>query len=297
MFLVLGNATIDEAMPTAVWPAPGKTVVVGAPRRDLGGKGVNQALALSRTGAPVRLVAAVGRDSEGAWIEARLTAEGLAAGLLRVDFATDRSLIFVSDEGENAIASTVAAARSIPPEIARAETAALEAGRGWLLMQGNLSLETTAAALASARARGAATAFNPSPLQDGFAALLPLVDLLIVNESEAESLGGAGEPEAVAATLRGQGAGAAAVTLGARGSLFADATGLIRTPAHSARVVDTTGAGDAFAGVLMGALYHRRLAPAAALAAATAAAVLTVQRHGAGSAFPSRAEMDKIFAG
>jgi len=164
------------------------------------------------------------------------------------------------------------------------------------MMQGNLSLAATEAALAAARVAGARTVFNPSPIQAGFAALAPLVDLLVVNEGEAERLGGAGEPEAVVKALRRAGAGAVALTLGARGSLFADATRLIHTAALATSVLDTTGAGDAFAGVLVGALYHRRLPPPAALAAATAAAALTVQRRGAASAFPSRAEIEAIFA-
>ena len=205
MFLVLGNATIDKSMRTETWPSPGQTVVVGAPRRDLGGKGANQALLLSRTGAPVRFVAAIGGDAEGAWIAERLEEENLAANLLKVEVATDRSLIFVSPEGENAIASTVAAAQSITPEFARAEAAALTCG-GLLMMQGNLSLEATKAALAAARKAGALTVFNPSPIQSGFDALLPLVDLLIVNQSEAERLSSAGKTEAIAEALRGAGA-------------------------------------------------------------------------------------------
>ena len=295
MFLVLGNATIDESMATDVWPAAGQTIVVGPPRRDLGGKGANQALMLSRTGAPVRFVAAVGGDAEGEWIAQRLAAEGLEAELVRVDAASDRSMIFVSPAGENASASTVAAAAALTPRFTRERAAALSPG-GLLMMQGNLSLAATEAALAAARTAGARTVLNPSPIQPGFATLAPLVDLLVVNEGEAERLGGAGEPEAVVKALRRAGAGAVALTLGARGSLFADPTRLIHTPALATSVVDTTGAGDAFAGVLVGALYHRRLPPPAALAAATAAAALTVQRRGAASAFPSRAEIEAIFA-
>jgi ribokinase len=164
------------------------------------------------------------------------------------------------------------------------------------MMQGNLSLVATEAALIAARAAGAHTMLNPSPIQPGFVALAPLIDLLVVNEGEAERLGGTGEPETVAAALRFAGAGAVALTLGARGSLFADATRFIHTPAVVAPAIDTTGAGDAFAGVLVGGLYHRQLPPPAALAAATAAAALTVQRPGAASAFPTRAEIEAIFA-
>jgi ribokinase len=296
MFLVLGNVTIDEAMAADSWPSAGQTVVVGAPRRDLGGKGANQALMLSRSGAPVRFVAAVGRDREAQWIAERLRELALDAELVRVGGASDRSLIFVNPDGENAIASTVDAASALTGEFARAAAGALDPS-GLLLMQGNLSFEATKEAFLAARAVGARTAFNPSPLLSGFAALLPLIDLLIVNEGEAGRLGGAGDPEVVAHALRRAGVGAVALTLGARGSLFVDETGEIRTPALPARVVDTTGAGDAFAGVLVGGLYHRRLAPAPALAAATAAAALTVQRPGAASAFPSRQEIDAIFAG
>ncbi len=295
MFLVLGNVTIDEAMEAQSWPVAGQTVVVGPPRRDLGGKGANQALMLSRTGAPVRFVAAVGRDAEGEWIVSRLRELALAADLVRVEAPTDRSLIFVNPAGENAIASTIGAAAALTADFARKAAGALGLD-GLLLMQGNLSLEATRAALASARAAGARTAFNPSPLQPGAAALLPLVDLLVVNQGEAERLGGASEPEAAAHALRRAGAGAVALTLGARGSLFVDATETIRTQALPARAIDTTGAGDAFAGVLVGALYHRRLAPSEALAAATAAAAIAVQRPGAVSAFPSREELDAIFA-
>jgi ribokinase len=297
MFLVLGNATIDESMAIETWLAPGQTIVVGPPRRDLGGKGANQALVLSRTGAPVRFIAAIGRDAEGDWVLASLAAEGLSqADLRRVDQPTDRSLIFVNAAGENAIASSVAAARSIDPDLARSLVADLGPGDG-LLMQGNLTLAATRVALAEARQRGAHTFVNPSPMQAGFGSLLPLVDLLVLNEGEAAMLGGSGEPSVVARALREGGAGAVALTLGSRGAIFADESGVVHTPALAVPVVDTTGAGDTFAGVLVGALHHRGLPPRAAVAAANAAAALTVQREGTLSAFPTRDEIEAIFRG
>ena len=98
-------------------------------------------------------------------------------------------------------ASTVAAARSIDPTAARAVLAGLGAGDA-LLLQGNLTGEATVAALEEARARGVATVLNPSPMQPGFAAMLPLVDLLVLNESEGAQLGGSGEPETIASIQR-----------------------------------------------------------------------------------------------
>jgi ribokinase len=158
-------------------------------------------------------------------------------------------------------------------------------------MQGNLSLEATRAALAAARGAGARTILNPSPIQPGFIDLPPLADLLVVNEGEAARLGAAGEPRAAAEALRRAGAAAVALTVGARGAIFADETGVIDAPAPEVTVVDTTGAGDTFTGVLAGALYHHRLAPNAALLAANAAAALTVRRMGTWTAFPSREEI------
>lgn len=287
MFLVLGNATIDESMTADTWPAPGQTVVVGSPRRDLGGKGANQAIVLSRTGAPVRFVAAVGRDAEGAWVERMLQVTGLSTGgLIRVDQPTDRSLIFVNPAGENAIASTTGAATSITPETARACVASLQPGDG-LVLQGNLTLAATRAALSAARAMGVRTVLNPSPLQAGFAGLLGLVDLLVLNEGEAFDLGGAGEPRAVASSLQRRGCGAVVLTLGDRGAIFADLDGSDHVSAEPVSAVDTTGAGDTFAGVLAGAFFHHGSSLRRAVEAGSLAAALTVQREGTVSAFPS----------
>lgn len=294
MFLVLGNATIDEAMAIDTWLSPGQTVVVGPPRRDLGGKGANQALVLSRTGAPVRFVAAVGMDAEGDWVAERLAREGLSdADLLRTNTATDRSLIFVNSDGENAIASTTAAACRISPDDARSVIDSLNPGDG-LLMQGNLTFEATRAALGEAKQRGVRTIFNPSPMQQGFADLLGHVDLLVLNEGEAATLGGKGSPRERAESLRQAGARIVVLTLGGQGALLVDQLGFEQVPALRVQAIDTTGAGDTFTGVLVGALFHHGLSRRASVEAASAAAALVVQRQGTMSAFPSREEIAAI---
>jgi ribokinase len=293
MFVVLGNATVDEAMAAEVWPTPGHTVVVGAPVRDLGGKGANQGLVLMRTGAAVRFVAAVGRDPDGDRVAAALVREGLAASdLIRVDYATDRSLIFVGPGGENAIASTTDCARAVDAATAEAVVAGMRAGDG-LVLQGNLTLETTRAALAAARKAGVRTIFNPSPIQGGFTELLPLVDLLVLNEGEAAILGGGADD--VLGTLHAAGAAGLVLTLGGRGAIGSDGREAIQVAARPVAVVDTTGAGDTFMGVLVAALYDRGLAMRPALEAARDAAAITVQRSGTLAAFPSAREIAAIF--
>jgi ribokinase len=295
-FLVLGNVTMDEAMASPVWPTPGATIVVGSPARDLGGKGANQALILKRAGAEIRFVSAIGRDETANWVAERLAAEGFRVeDLIRLALPTDRSLIFVSPNGENAIASIIGCSMAISEDRAVAAIAAAQRG-DVLALQGNLSLATTRAACEEARRVGMRVAFNPSPMQPGFRDLLPLVDLLVLNESEALLLGGAQDFDSVARTLHEAGAGDVVLTLGSRGSSAFGLHGRAVAAARPAAVVDTTGAGDTYMGVLAAGLYVRDLPMDVAMNAASAAAALTVGRRGAWAAFPSAAEIEAIFA-
>ena len=125
MFLVLGNVAIDETMRAPQLPARGATVLVGPPARDLGGKGANQAIVLRRAVPDVRFVAAVGDDAAADWIVATLAEEGLdPSHLVPVPGPSDRSLIFVGPDGDNAIASTSHCSDALTPAHAEAAVAA-----------------------------------------------------------------------------------------------------------------------------------------------------------------------------
>lgn len=295
-FIVLGNVTVDEAMAAPVWPTPGQTVVVGSARRDLGGKGANQALVLKRAGADVRFVAAVGKDDLAGWIAETLKADGFRTeDLIRLPAPSDRSLIFVRPDGENAIASVTGCSAAITPGQAVAALGGARTG-DVLVLQGNLSFDATEAACREARRLGMLVAFNPSPMQAGFASLLPLVDLLVVNESEAIQLGGARPDHDLIRALHLAGAADVVLTLGGRGSKAFGARGPAEAAAKPVLAVDTTGAGDTYMGVLTAGLFGRGLPIASTMRAASAAAALTVTRHGTWSAFPTTDEIDAIFA-
>jgi ribokinase len=293
-FLVLGNVAIDQSMSTPNWPTPGATVLVGPPASDLGGKGANQALVLARAGTTVSLVATIGDDEAGRWIAGELAAEGLATSqLVIVPKPTDRSLIFVSASGENAIASTSHCSDALLP--AHAEAAIGRAPTDTILLtQGGLTAATTAAAFAAATARGLTIVFNPSALRDGFDELTGEADLLVLNQHEAAQLVGDAPPGELVRRLRSRGAGTVVVTLGAAGALALGQEGEIATPAGQGEVVDTTGAGDTFLGTLAAALYEFGLPLEAGMRAASMASAITVSRRGTRGAFPSRAEMAAI---
>jgi ribokinase len=290
--IVIGNATIDETFALAALPRTGESVLAAPPTRDLGGKGANQALLLARAGLAVRLVARIGGDPEGAFLRARLAAEGLAAGLIEGAAPTDRSLILLDRTGENCIVTTDEAAAAMTPQDAERALADTEAG-ALLLVQGNLGYETTRAALAAARTRGLLTVLNPAPVKDAFRHLWPLVDLAVLNEREAERLADA-TGENGARRIVAAGAHAAVVTLGARGAILVHAGGTAASPAAAAEPVDTTGAGDTFTAVLAAARFARGFGWKEALGAAAAAAAVTVGRRGAFAAFPTRAEIGAI---
>ncbi|WP_304618178.1 PfkB family carbohydrate kinase [Paracoccus sp. (in: a-proteobacteria)] len=286
---VIGNAALDETLRVADFPQPGASIFGEALSQDLGGKGVNQAVAIARTGLPCRLVAAVGEDARGREIAARLAAEPLAAELIALPVASDRSLILMAGHGENAVITTRAAASAMTPE--HVEKALAEARPGDLLvLQGNLRLATTRAALIAARARGLRTALNPSPLEGDMASLLPMVDCVFVNEGEARLLDGS-------EALRAAGVSEVVVTLGGRGAVLLHAGHAVEVPARAVAIVDTTGAGDCFMAVALASagLRGTRL-DARALRHATAAAALTVSRPGTVAAFPDAAQMLAILA-
>ncbi len=146
----------------------------------------------------------------------------------------------------------------MPLTPAHAEQAVAAAAAGDILMlQGGLTVATTEAACLAARQRGLRIVFNASAMRDGYAALVPLVDVLVVNAFEATEIAGQGTPAQLAARLREAGARIAIVTLGANGAIAAGPDGLATVPAAPATVRDTTGAGDTYLGVLAACLYGR----------------------------------------
>ena len=294
MFLVLGNVAVDETMAAPHLPAPGATVLVGPPARDLGGKGANQAIVLQRATRDVRFVATIGDDDAARWIIGTLAEEAVdISHLITVDGPSDRSLIFVGPDGDNAIASTSHCSDAFTPAHAEAAVNAMLSG-DVLLLQGGCTFESNRAAIAAAKARGLRIAFNPSAVRPGFETLLDGLDLVVVNAGEATELVGEASPGEQAKRLAARGVVDAVVTLGPDGAVSA---GRGRNNVAAAVPVvarDTTGAGDTYLAVLAAALFARNSPMATAMQQASAAAAITVSRAGTRTAFPTSAELADI---
>lgn len=287
---VIGNVALDETIRVDDLPVPGASILGVEISRDLGGKGANQAVVLGRAGLATRLVAPVGADARAGEIRAALAMEPVEASLVEVEgVRSDISLILMTAGGENAVVTTNEAASGLSPGAGVAMLADAVAG-DLLVLQGNLSFETTRALLAAGRARGMRAAFNPSPVRDFFAEFWPFVDIAFVNEGEAEAVGGV-------RNLIALGVGKVALTLGGRGARLISAQSDEAVAAAPAIIVDTTGAGDCFmATALASAALRGADLDARALAHAARAAALTVSRPGTMRAFPGEAEMTAILA-
>jgi ribokinase len=287
---VIGNVALDETIRVDALPKPGASILGVELSRDLGGKGANQAVVLGRAGILCRLVAPVGQDARADEIRAALAREPVEARLLALDgVRSDVSINLMADDGDNAVITTNAAASGLTPAAAVGMLADAASG-DLLVLQGNLSADTTRALLAEGKARGMTTAFNPSPLRDFFSGLWPLVDMVFLNEGEADACGGVGQLLAV-------GVGQVALTLGARGARLVSAEGEASVPAAPAEPVDTTGAGDCFMATALASAALRGVAlDARALTHAARAAALTVSRPGTVQAFPTAAELAVILA-
>ena len=285
---VIGNVALDETVSVEDLPTSGASIHGQASQIELGGKGANQAIVLGRAGLDCRLGAAVGDDSRADAIRARLAAEGIAVDLVPIaGVASDLSIILRTRSGENAVITTNAAALELTSRAACDVLAGALPG-DLLVMQGNLSAQTTLAALRQARAMGMRTALNPSPLRPFFNTLWPLVDMAFFNESEAAALGGT-------AALLAAGVPRIVLTLGSAGAQLITAAGSVTVPAQPCAVVDTTGAGDCFMATALASSALRGMAlDGRALRHAAAAAAITVSRPGTGEAFPTRAELAVI---
>ena len=283
---VVGSANVDLVVEVSRPPLVGETLLGSAGGRFAGGKGLNQAVASARSGVPTRFCAVVGRDDGAELLQQTLTDAGVRAVLRRsADAPTGVAHVLALDGGDNSI--IVAAGANAELDVSDA-VAGVE-GAAVVLVQLEIPAAAVAAALSAGRAAGARTLLNAAPAQDAAIDMLDDVDVLIVNETECEELGGVDR-------LRAAGAGAVVLTRGAAGvTLHRSGQAALDIGAFRIDPVDTTGAGDAFCGALAAALAAgERIEDA--LVRACAAGGIVSQHRGATTAALSPASIAALIA-
>jgi ribokinase len=269
---VVGSYGVGLTFASARAPERGETVIGTLFRHDHGGKGSNQAVGAARLGAEVSFLTAVGEDSFGTgafdlWADESVD----ASSVLRSVEPTMTAAILVEATGDNRIVVVPGALSELAPMHVDGFAAKITEA-DVLLVQMEIPVETALHALAVGRREGVRTILNPAPAP--VEPIAPDVDYLVPNETEAPSVSGPG-------TL--------VVTLGEQGARLGDEI----VPAFPARVVDTTGAGDAFC-----AAFAVALAEGAddleAVRWGCAAGAHMVAHEGVVPGLPSRAELEAL---
>ncbi len=282
---VCGSANIDDTYQVPHFVREGETLASTAYTRNAGGKGLNQAIALSRAGAQVSFAGAVGRD--GQFLAEELEKNGVDISRLLVrEEATGHAIIQVDPEGRNAILLYGGANRSFREEDIPQLLEGVEEG-DWLLLQNEIS--QLGAIAREAKKRGMQIVLNPSPMEEHLCSLLPLVDWLMLNEVEGSDLTGKQEPEDILdALLEKYPHLHIVLTLGEKGSVYADSASRETQDAVPVTAVDTTAAGDTYTGYFLSAVL-RGLSVSGAMAMASCAAAMAVQHPGAVASIPELA--------
>ncbi len=297
---ILGIYVADLAFRAGRQPVMGETIMGTSFAMGPGGKGSNQTVAAARAGAAVTFITKLGKDDFGDRALAMYAQEGVS---VRADQVTDNSTgaayIFVQDgTGANAIIVVPGAAGTISVADVERNRDAIEAAAVFMT-QLEQPIPAAMHALQIARAAGVTTILNTAPAAPLDDAIYKLCDYVTPNESEASMLTGVEVFDVASARKAGdvllsKGVGAAVITLGGNGSLLHAREFSLHIPVFTVgKVVDTTGAGDAFNGGFAAAL-SRGESPEVAARFGSATAGISVTRMGTAPSMPMRAETEAL---
>lgn len=295
---VIGSMNMDLVVHVRSHAKPGETIRGSDTLYSPGGKGANQAVAAARSGAAVTMIGAVGTDAAGRDLIASLQSNGVGIDAIEnKEGSSGLAFITVDEAGENIIVLSPGANGTLTPDDLKAVwTSARDCSA--VLLQNEIPMETTLAAIAMASEAGKRVYFNPAPAVKLPDEAYARIHCLILNETEAGFIAGTeiGEGEqaemATARALVEAGAASVVLTLGSRGAIYADRSGeVLRVDAYAVQPVDTTAAGDTFIGAYASERENGATVEQS-LRFASAAAALAVTKHGAQMSIPAKADTE-----
>lgn len=291
MLIVFGSVNADLLFKVETLPRPGETVLCPDYAFAPGGKGSNQAAAAAKAGAQTLFVGHLGDDAYGPIVRNLLVDAGIDCNHLAIsDKPTAIAVIGVDDAGENSI--IVASGANLATNTGQLSEGLLQTG-STLLCQNEITKAENFKALKLGRECGATTLLNLAPASPVPDDVLECVDYLVVNEIEVEMLAGAGLPPLDAAKqLVARFGLTCVVTLGAQGTIAVSPNGSWQVGTLSVEAVDTTGAGDAFVGVLAACL-DEGMAFEQCLKRASVGAALACEKIGAQTSQPDRKTIEE----
>ncbi|MGA0035140.1 MAG: ribokinase [Ilumatobacteraceae bacterium] len=281
--IVVGSANLDLVATTERHPLPGETLTGTEYSEYPGGKGLNQAVASSRSGSPTSFICALGADDAGRFLHTVAINDGIDLSGARISetTSTGRALIVVDEHGENTIIVIPGSNAECPPALNIDSSDVV-------LAQLEVPISTVIDSFTAARAAGARTILNPAPATALDRSLLALCDIVVPNEHEVELLGGV-------AALQRFGVEIVIVTRGSQGIDVHQGGATTSLPSFTVNPVDTTGAGDAFCGTLAASLAAGCELNEACQRALAAGALATT-KHGAVPSLPFRADIEALIS-
>ncbi|WP_233216332.1 ribokinase [Blastopirellula marina] len=298
--VVVGSINMDLVLKCAQFPQPGETIAANSFNEVSGGKGANQAVSAARAGAQVKMVGRVGDDAFAGRLVAGLKQceVDCSTVLATQDCESGLALILVEESGQNTIVTVAGAnARLLPADIDSLRNLIQQSDV--VLLQLEVPLETVRRVIEIARETETRVILDPAPIPQGLPDELLQVDLICPNEREAEQLTGMpiGTPEqieAAAKALYQRGAKHVVITLGKQGAYLFDESGGRLIAPFTTDVVDTTAAGDAFAGAL--AVYWAEgMNVDDAVRRGNAAGAIAASRLGAQPSIGARSEIEHLW--
>jgi ribokinase len=295
--VVAGSINMDVVAMASRHPRVGETVAGTAVRYFPGGKGANQAVAAAKLGAPTTLVGRLGTDAFGKELRIFLAAQGVDLTHVQdtSEAHTGTAIITVANADNTIVVVPGANALVTVTDVAAATLAKGDIA----VSQFEIPLPAISAFFERAGAANAITILNPAPAIEFDAAMLDLVDILILNETELGPLTKTelhdGDDHArfieAARSLPIGRDKIVCVTLGKRGVVALVHDEPLIVAARDVKAIDTTGAGDCFVGAVAAQLAGGS-SIGEALDYANAAASICVQRMGAAPSMPTKGDVE-----
>lgn len=293
--VVVGSLNIDVIVKAKRPPVMGETILGEEVHFLPGGKGANQAVAAARLGAEVHMVGAVGTDPFGDLLLSNLQESGVSTKYVKkvAGTATGLASILLANGDNSIIVVPGANSHCQPEDLEKMEEVLKEADV--VLLQLEIPLKTVVFAVKRAKELGKHVVLNPAPARELPLELFQSVDTITPNETELKTLIGEEDPDTGMKRLIDLGVSQVVTTLGSKGAIYLTKDGDVsEVPAYPVKVVDTTGAGDAFnAGIAVALGEGKEIADAVSFA--MKAAALSVTKLGAQTGMPTREEIENFF--
>ena len=297
--LVIGSLNMDMTVKVEELPKLGETIFGNDFYESCGGKGANQAVAVSKLGMKTEMIGMVGKDSQGEKLIQNLNKYGIISdNVIKSDELTGRAIITVDKKGDNNIIVIPGSNFKITKEHIQAKQDVI-ASSDVVILQNEIPSETVEFSLLKAKELGKITIFNPAPARKLSGEVFKNTDYLILNETEMEEIfeikfNDEEYTEKISIKKKEYGIKNIILTLGDKGSiLFSEDNNIRKYDVYKVKAVDTTAAGDSFIGAFTMKICEIGN-PDEAIKYATAVSAIVVTRQGAQDSIPTREEIEKF---